>query len=176
MTGRYPSVTLNDSKRLLATVAAAFPKYQERNLSMTAKIWQVALGDISPRILNVALIKLLMTQRFFPTIAEIREAAENLSPKAHPSAEEAWGEVNRHLCRSGAPAYSDPLIVKAIEAIGWSTIASSENIGVERAHFLRFYETMLKKENDERNNRVALLLLECSSGIFLTKTNEEVSE
>ena len=160
-------MTLNEAKRLLATVTAAFPNYQDRNLAMTARIWQVALSDLDPRDVNLAITKLLMTQRFFPTVAEVREAAENLSPLAHPSPEEAWAEVNAHLCRSNTAPYTDPLIVKAIAGIGWNTIAMSENVGVERAHFMRFYETMVKKEREERTNIIARRLMESAAGVFL---------
>jgi hypothetical protein len=165
-------MTLNEAKRMLATVAAAFPNVQDRNLAMTARIWQVALSDLDPCDVNLAITKLLMTQRFFPTVAEIREAAENLSPMAHPSPEEAWAEVNAHLCRSKTAPYSDPLIVKAISGIGWNTIAMSENVGVERAHFMRFYETMLKKEREERTNTIARRLMENAAGVFLADTGQ----
>lgn len=164
-------MTLNEAKRMLATVAAAFPNYQDKNLAMTARIWQVALSDLNLCEVNLAITKLLMTQRFFPTVAEIREAAENLSPMAHPTPEEAWAEVNEHLTRSRTAPYSDELIIKAIHGIGWNTIAMSENVGVERAHFMRFYEVLVKKEREERTNTIARRLMDNADGIFLASTD-----
>lgn len=81
-------------------------------------------------------------------IAYIREYA--FIDQNRLSAAEAWGEV---ICQVesigyyGKPVFSTPIIEKAVKCVGWRNICMSENIGVERAHFMRAYESLIDREN-----------------------------
>jgi hypothetical protein len=65
---------------------------------------------------------------------------------------EAWGEVMREISRTGSrgsPKFSSPLIGKAVDCIGWNTICQSQNISVERAHFLKIYDSLAERERND---------------------------
>ena len=65
---------------------------------------------------------------------------------------EAWGEVRREVKRvgyMGKPKFSGALVQKAVDCMGWVNICSSENSSVERAHFLKIYETLINREKHE---------------------------
>lgn len=65
------------------------------------------------------------------------------------SATEAWGEVLKWVSKVGSygkPEFSDETVAKAVECIGWRDICSSENVGVERAHFMRAYESLVNRD------------------------------
>lgn len=76
-------------------------------------------------------------------IAHIRKYAkfdpEILSP------EEAWGDVVRAL-RRNSPVFSTPAISKAVEVIGWRNLCESSRPEMDRAHFCKTYEAILKRE------------------------------
>ena len=64
---------------------------------------------------------------------------------------EAWTEVLkqvRDVGYIGCPKFSSEAIRKSVEAIGWRMICLSENPMVERAHFLKIYETIAVREKN----------------------------
>ena len=145
-------MTSLDAKRLVAVAVAAYPAMQSRDLAMTALVWERALADLPLPAVERALLKLVMTNRFFPAVAEIREAVETMTGAGHPTPEEAWGEVMDQLNQYRPPTYSDPLIHKAVKAIGYINLCLSEQIGVERAHFLQIYKAYLHRAEDSGVN------------------------
>jgi len=59
----------------------------------TANLWSEMLSDIPFDIAKAALIKVLATARFWPTVAEIREAAASIANPGILTPAEAWGQV-----------------------------------------------------------------------------------
>jgi hypothetical protein len=51
----------------------------------------------------------------------------------------------------GTPTFDDVLTQKAVDCIGWRDICMSETIGVERAHFIKAYNNLKQRE---QNNRI----------------------
>ena len=145
-------MTTQEANRLVAVAVAAYPSMQDRDLAMTARVWERALADLPLAVVERAVLKLIMTRMFFPAVAEIREAAESLLNKGHPTPEEAWGEVMPQLNPYRAPHYSDPLIHRAVQAVGYLSICMSEHLGVERAHFLQIYQAFLRRADDTATN------------------------
>ena len=145
-------MTAQDANRLVAVAVAAYPSMQDRDLAMTARVWERALADLPLAVVERAVLKLIMTRKFFPAVAEIREAAESLLDNGHPTPEEAWGEVMKQLNPYRAPQYSDPLIHRAVRAVGYLSICMSERLGVERAHFLQIYQAYLNRAVDTATN------------------------
>lgn len=65
---------------------------------------------------------------------------------------EAWEEVLKQVTRRGyvsTPRFEDKLIDKTIKCIGWRDICLSENISIERAHFIKAYDQLLNREKSE---------------------------
>ena len=40
-------MTINEARRLVAVTLAAYPSMQEKDLSLTAAVWQKMLGDLT---------------------------------------------------------------------------------------------------------------------------------
>ena len=62
---------------------------------------------------------------------------------------EAWGEVIKEISNTGSygqPKFENPLIAKAVECMGWRTLCLSENTAIDRAHFLKIYDALKKRE------------------------------
>jgi hypothetical protein len=81
-------------------------------------------------------------------VAYIREYG--LVDQNRMNSAEAWGEVLRQVSSTGSygvPVFSDDIVKRAVECVGWREICMSENIGVERAHFMRAYDRLVEREN-----------------------------
>ena len=138
--------------------ASVFPGKQDTDLKLTAKAWMMILNDIPYKIAEAALIKVLSTAKFFPVPADIREAANSFTPGL-PTAEEAWLEVYRNARVNGIyrpSEWSSEVIKEAVNGIGWRNICYSENLGIERAHFMRIYDTLKKRQEDNILNEKVL--------------------
>ena len=119
-------------------------------MKMTVQAWHQLLADIPFEAAKAALIKLLTTIKYFPTIAELREAALRCTTSL-PTPEEAWEEVRSKLSgdtyiklkyKNEKPQFSCPEIEQAVNQLGLEDLLMSENISYDRTQFLRFYETI----------------------------------
>ena len=127
------------------------------------RLYVEMLSDIPPSILETAVKKLIMTNKFLPSIAEIREVAYGIkgiiSGTAAPDESEAWGEVAKAI-RSvgyyGKPKFSHEAITTAVNNIGWQDICMTTNDGMNtlRAQFRRAYQLAAQRQNDNRDNAV----------------------
>ena len=127
------------------------------------QFYVMMLSDIPPQILEAAVKKLIMTNKFLPSIAEIREVAygikEIISGTAAPDESEAWGEIIKAI-RSvgyyGKPKFSHEAITVAVNNIGWQDICMTTNDGMNilRSQFRRAYQLSVERQKDNRDNAV----------------------
>lgn len=127
------------------------------------RLYVEMLSDIPPQILEAAVKKLIMTNKFLPSIAEIRETAYGIkgtiSGTAAPDESEAWGEVIKAI-RSvgyyGKPKFSHEAITATVNNIGWQDICMTPNDGMNtlRAQFRRAYQLAAQRQKDNRDNAV----------------------
>ena len=159
-------VTKSEVAGLVAIAIAAFPQYQERDMKLTVQAWQNLLADIPFEVAKAALIKIIAQNKFFPTVAEIREVAFR-GCDTLPSPEEAWEEVRLKLTgdtligwkyRNEKPTFSCAEIERAVNQIGLDALLHSENISYDRSQFLRFYEAVRGRAmQDKQDQRLAAL-------------------
>jgi hypothetical protein len=130
-------------------LAAAYPN--AKISKETLKIYVGMLSDLSLEVLDCAIQKCLAESEFFPTIAKIRSAASSLTSVTNclPSSWEAWNEVTLQIRHNGyyrTPQFSNGLVARAVNALGWSQLCLSENQIADRAHFVRVYEQLVASE------------------------------
>lgn len=127
------------------------------------QFYVMMLSDMPPQILEVAVKKLIMTNKFLPSIAEIRETAYGIkgtiSGTAAPDESEAWGEVVKAIQSVGyyrKPKFSHEAIAAAVSNIGWQDICMTPNDGMNtlRSQFRRAYQLAAKRQKDNRDNAV----------------------
>jgi len=147
----------------LALAMANWPNMQDRNVKIeaTALLWQKMLNDVPYDLAEKALCKILITARYWPTMAELREAVDSLRPPITgiPPVDEAWEEVCRNLSPYQQHTWSHEAISKTVQRLGGiRSIGESENISVVRAHFFKLYEILVARERDTvLNNKVISL-------------------
>lgn len=149
---------------LLVDIAMSSSPYsQNKSPAMIANAWKLMLADIPFPVAQAAVVKVCRASKFFPSIAEIVEAANEIDPRSEklPTAAEAWEEVSRLVQTIGpyrAPEYSCETVQRAAKTIGWYQLCTSDNPEADRAHFMRIYESMRSKhrENAEMNKALEL--------------------
>lgn len=144
--------TREDMAKIFAYLARAFPG-KDIPTADCVEVYYDLLQDIDAKVLMLAAKKVAAENTFFPAAAELRQAAFRLEEFASGrlDAGQAWGEVLQQVWDVGSwgvPKFSDPAIERAVAAIGWENICMSEMPGVERAHFMKIYD-QLKRRDDE---------------------------
>lgn len=156
-------MTRQEAARLVALTMANWPGMQDRNVKIEATVllWQKMLSDMPYKLAEMGLCKVLMTARFWPTVAEIREAVDSLRPgqKKIPPADEAWEEICRKLNPYAVPQWSHEAISKTVKLLGGvRAICEAESLPVIRGQFFKFYELYAAREKERQmNNKISLL-------------------
>ena len=168
-------MTKTEVVKLMAVAVSCFPSMMERDMKATAEGWFQMLGDLDYNIATAALKTVLATAKFFPSVAEIREAAVSLMPNELPPVESAWGEVLRAMQAHGhmkAPQcmkssdetptmmvfsepwdFSNPLIGETVKQMwgSWRNACEAvqtDTLGVDRAQFTKMYSTVAGRKKE----------------------------
>ena len=140
--------------QLWTVLTSAYPTF--KTPAATIEVYALALSDLDYPLAEAAVLDAVSKSKFFPTIAEIREAAARLLVGADsaPQALEAWGKVKqaveifgRHGW-AGAQKFLDERTAATIRAIGWLSFCDSE-VSEEmswRARFVELYDQYQRRE------------------------------
>lgn len=134
--------------------------------------WCITLGDMSYSLAGAALVKVLQTSKFWPTAAEIRDAAKSIvisqkQIQGSPDVDSAWIEVCKNLDPYKAPIWSHSLIQKAVQFMGYANLCHSTNITSDRIQFTRIYEQLLNREKENASNAALMNLLQNKEELLL---------
>ncbi|MEG6521115.1 replicative helicase loader/inhibitor [Desulfotomaculum sp. 1211_IL3151] len=147
-------MNLEQAINLVGLALANFPNMQERDMAPTAVLWEKLLSDIPYHVAEKALVKVLATAKFFPAVAEIREAAIQLTQPVVPTALEAWGEVTRAMRLYGyyrpeeALASLSPITAEVVRRFGWRDMCACEEPEVLRGQFRMAYEQYAGRQRE----------------------------
>ena len=148
-------MTKQDICALVALAASSNPTMQSKDPAPIVAAWSLMLADLDPVVAKAAVIKVCRESDYFPSVARIVAAAEELDPRNEklPTAAEAWEEVEKLIIQFGpyrAPQYSCDTVRRAVRAIGWLQLCCSETPAADRAHFLKLYESMRSKHKEQK--------------------------
>ena len=143
-------MTDDQAGNLVGMALSGFPHLQDKAMGPTVTLWQKMLDDIPYPLAEAALCSVLATCKYFPNVAEIREAALSLTGSKAPTALEAWGQVREAIRRDKPASTLHPAIQKAILAFGGlDGIGYSENITYIEGRFLKDYNPLAVEENNQ---------------------------
>ena len=135
------------------------------------ELWYRELEDIPYKVAEAALRKWVATNKWSPSIAEIREITTTIQYGEQLTWGEAWERALNAVRRYGsynrqaALDSLDPLTRRCVENIGYMDLCMSENIMVERAHFQKIFEVYSKRaETDKRLPLSLVKTLELARG------------
>ena len=121
----------------------------------SVKIWYSLLKDIPYNVLNAAIQKYMLSNKFPPTIADLRELAISVQQGELPDWGDAWEQVTLAIRRYGSYRAGEaleslsPLARKTVERLGYMQLCASENIAADRANFRMIYETLAEREKKQ---------------------------
>lgn len=154
-------MTIQEVKKLLFAINAAFPNYKPQNPEETALIWADLLGDQDANNIFAAFKVYTRTDKsgFAPSVGQLIQGAKDLQDKTSNelSASEAWGIVYKAICRSGDNAQEEfdklpPEVQKAVGLPGqlraWA-MDDQFNEGVASSNFRRAYTTVLERKRND---------------------------
>jgi len=152
-------------QKALMVLSAAYPRFELP--IATVEIYCRLLLDLDFDTLKAATLHCATVYKFFPTVAEIREAATELKTMAEgiPSDAEAWGQVLEQIRSKGSygvPEFSHPLIANVVRQLGWLNLCLSENQPADRARFMDAYSQAFK--DSKRRNQMLPEVLQIVDG------------
>jgi hypothetical protein len=142
-----------EAAKLVAFLAAA---YRDSKFTEDAsKVYEALLADLDFATAQEAVVRLISTSKWLPTIAEIRATAADIKHGPVRSGGEAYGDVLAEIRRTGAwgaPSFKDPLVAECVRLMTWRGLCLGENEASDRARFIELYDNLAARE---RGNVVA---------------------
>lgn len=138
------------TKKEFAIFASAlrtyYPKENILPNAQAMELWFKQLSDIPYNVAEVTLNKWVATNKWSPSIADIREQATGLTQGEAKEWGEAWQDVLRAIRLYGsyeelkALDSLDEITRKTVKHLGYRNLCFSENIQNDRANFRMIYE------------------------------------
>lgn len=125
-------------------------------------IWFALLGDLEYPVLNAAIQKYMLTNKFPPTIADLREIATTIQIGDVPDWGEGWEKVLQAIRHFGyyreseAMQTMDSLTQTCVKRLGWRNLCMSENSNQDRANFRMIYEQLAERTKKEATLPISL--------------------
>ena len=141
--------------------------YSKENLLPNAQameLWFRQLQDIPYPVAEATLNKWVATNKWSPSIAEIRELAAEIQNGKLPDWGEGWEQVNKAIRCFGyyrpkeALESLDPITREVVNRLGFTNLCLSENSAADRANFRQCFEIVAKRNHE--NNVLPLPLQE----------------
>lgn len=166
-------VNIEDKKKtgiLLAMTLQMYPfhpmyKAGKEQRNQFLKLYIGALDDLTYDEVNAALTKCLRNAKFFPTVAEIYEAAGSVRKTAEGDEEkdagQAWAEVMQlvrtcHVYKAWTYSTSD--IEQAVKEFGKQELCAlnADEVNTARAQFRRIYNDIVSRRKERAENKKIL--------------------
>ena len=152
-------ITMDDFKVIVKILKAAYPRDNFIPNEYTFNLWYKALQDIQYPTLNKAVTNYIMTNKFPPTIADIRSLSYRLTTQPDMLASAAWNQLIRALRQSYSPdaeTYWEQLPQRTKLIVGgfttfraWGNTSLESLESVQRPMFIKRWEEYQRREMTE---------------------------
>ena len=143
------------TKQEFAQFVMALKTYYPRETllpnNQAVELWFRQLSDIPYNVAEVALNQWVATNKWSPSIADIREAATGIQAGTMPNWGEGWDQVQRAIRYYGyynqqkALESMDEITRQTVQQMGFRNICLSENEAADRANFRMIYERLAER-------------------------------
>lgn len=144
-------MTKKEFALLTSVIKTFYPREQLLPNTQAMELWFNMLGDIPYQVAEAALQKWVATNKFSPTIADLREISTSIQHGDLPDWGDAWQNVREAVQRYGwyrqeeAMASLDEITRECVKRIGFERLCHSEEPEMERANFRMVFETLAKR-------------------------------
>lgn len=145
-------MTENEFKTIFGIIVASYDSFKADKYKMA--IWYAELKDIPYKVLESCVRTWVSTNKWAPTIADLRETALKMS-KGEDDWGKGWEEVLKAIRKFGytrpeeAYASMSEITEKAARRIGFVNICMSENIAADRANFRDIYNLLSERKKKD---------------------------
>lgn len=146
-------MTFDEFKTLAKGLKSAYTTPNFLPDEYAIKVWYRFLGDLPCDLATMAVQKYISTNRFPPTIADIREMVADMMTESTDWSK-SWQDVTRYISLYGIPneskAYDamDEYTKEAVKRLGWKNLCMSQNQTADRANYRMVYEAIIKEKKD----------------------------
>lgn len=139
-----------------------YPKEQILPNQQAMELWYRELQDIPYTVAEAGLRKWVSTNKWSPSIAEIREMTSTVQHGDIADWGEGWEQVIMAIRRYGsyripeAMESFDSITRQCVERLGFRNICMSENIAADRANFRMMYEQIANRQKADNQMSVPL--------------------
>ena len=161
------------NKQEFSTFAMAlrtyYPKENILPNQQAMELWYRELQDIPYQVAETGLRQWVSTNKWSPSISEIREMASEVRVGSLPEWGDGWEEVIKAIRKYGMYMVDEamesftPVTKQCVERLGFKNLCMSENIAADRANFRMIYESI--RERKQKENQISLPLKTIIQGI-----------
>lgn len=145
---------MNSSEFALFAMALKtyYPKENLLPNDQAMSLWYRQLEDIPYQIAELALNKWVATNKWSPSIADIRESATAVKTGEKPLWSDGWEEVLRAIRKYGSYRETEALqnmtdiTRQAVKRLGFRNLCMSENPSADRANFRMIFEQIAERK------------------------------
>lgn len=145
----------NQFGEFMAIIKSAYPRENLFGIESVKDVWFRLLKDIDGRIIKLAAMKWVSTQKWPPSIAEIRLACVDIQEGTDDDWSKKWEQVLKLIAKYGyyrsneAFSEMDDLTSQVVKRIGYINLCKSENLGIDRAAFRDIYLSLAKRKKED---------------------------
>lgn len=149
-------MTKDEFKKLAKGMKAVYSQPTFLPDADALQIWYELLKDLDYMIAQAAVQKHMISSKFPPTIAEIREQAASVAHGDRPLWSDGWEQVLKAIRKYGsynpsaALAEMDEITRQTVERLGYRDLCISENIMVDRANFRMIFEQIAERQHEAK--------------------------
>ena len=156
-------MTKADAARLVAIVVTAYPNFDKfkdaKAIEATVNLWAMMFEQDESGIVALAVKKHIATNKWPPSVAEVREIMLEIQHPELIEPDKAWLAVSDLMYSAGQFNHGDlsrqlpPLVARAVESIGWTSLWEMHRSayiggkpGMDRVAFMQQYTPMYERE------------------------------
>jgi hypothetical protein len=147
----------SDVVKLIGILSINYKNFPESGkLEMVTGLWTKMMGNVDYYVAEAAVEKYLAESVYPPTIADIMTRIADITVIKEKTAIEGWDDVKTAIRKfgwyneKGAMESLDGTTRRVIESMGFKTLCVSEDEMADRAHFLKVYDTLAKRNREEQ--------------------------
>lgn len=158
-------MTRSDAAKLMGIIVLAYPNYDkfkdENQVKATVDLWATMFSEDDAGIVGLAVKKHIATNKWPPSVAELRELMLEMTAPDLIAPDQAWLAVSDFIKLHGEYLYVEerdclpPLIARAVESIGYHNLyemncgsCRGSKPGMARTAFMNLYEQLYERERN----------------------------
>ena len=148
-----------ETASILAILKTAYPAFYKNSdeINDAINLWAMMFQTDSPKIVTEAVKAMIITLKYPPTIADVKEKIRLITTPDQMTEFEAWGIVYNAISQSSYRAQEEfeklPQNIKRLigspnQLKEWALMESETVNSVIQSNFMRSFKTALKNESD----------------------------